>query len=240
MKVALVTGANGGIGSAVAEKFAENGYFTVGTYNRRDGNIRALTEKFKDRFFGVQADLSEEKDIEKLYSFVKSNFGHTDVLIGCAGMDLYKTLTDTSLKEWEKIFSVNVTANFLLAKLCLPEMIRRKSGRIIFISSVWGNVGASMETAYSSSKFALNGLTKSLAKEVAPSGITVNAVAPGVIDTAMNDRFSAEEKAELIDRTPLSRFGSAREIAEICWFLSGTGGDFVTGQVWTADGGFTL
>ena len=240
MKVAVITGASGGIGGAIARKFLENGYFVAGTYNRNKNGIDVLKEKYGDTFFGVKADLAKTEDIKRLYGFIKGNFGHTDALIGCAGVDLYKLCADTKEEEWNKVFNVNVKANFLLAKECIPDMVERKSGKIVFISSVWGNVGASMESAYSASKFALNGLAKSLAKELAPSGITVNCIAPGVIDTAMNGRFSAEEKAELIGRTPAARFGTPREIAEICSFLCDTGGDFITGQVITADGGFTL
>lgn len=240
MKVALITGVSGGIGSKIAEKFLENEYFVVGSFNRNRKAVDRLKEKYRDYFFGVKADLTRAEDIKKLYNFVKTEFGHTNVLVGAAGVDIYKLFTEVTEEEWDEIFSVNVKANFLLAKECAPDMIKRKSGKMIFISSIWGEVGASMESVYSASKFALNGLTKSLAKELAPSGITVNGVAPGVIDTKMNDRFSTEEKAELIDRTPLSRFGTARDIAEICYFLATESGNFITGQVITADGGFTL
>lgn len=240
MKTALITGANGGIGVALAKKFLSMDYFVVGGYNSNSENIKKLESEFNGRFFGVRADFKSEKNIKKLYSFVEKNFGHADVLISNAGIDLYKLLTDTTLKEWEEVFSVNTNAGFLLCRECLPKMIERKSGKIVFISSIWGLVGGSMETAYSASKAAIIGLTKALAKEVAPSGITVNCVCPGVINTPMNDCFSKEEKKDIINSTPIGRMGTAEEIAELCAFLCGDNAGFITGQTITADGGFTL
>lgn len=238
MKTALITGASGAIGGATAEKFLENGYFVVGGYNRNVDGVSMLKTKYAESFFGVKADLKSEKDISALYGFAKKNFGHVDALILNAGKDLYKLATDTTVKEWDDIFAVNVRSAFLLAKLCLPEMIRRKSGKILFVSSVWGKVGASMETAYSASKAALIGLTKSLAKEVSPSGVNVNCVCPGVIDSAMNAGFSKPEMAELIEKTPVGRTGTPREVAELIYYLCSDKADFITGREFSVDGGF--
>lgn len=240
MKTALITGASGAIGGAIAEKFLNNGYFTVGGYNAHAESIRALEKEYKDVFFGVKADLADEKEVRGLYGFCEKNFGHVDALVLNAGVGLYKTFTDTDTEEWDKIFAVNVRSAFILAKLCLPEMIRRKSGKIVFVSSVWGKVGGSMETAYSASKAALIGLTRALAKEVSPSGISVNCVCPGVINSAMNARFSAEEMNELALKTPAARIGEPNEVAELVYFLCSDKADFITGQDISVDGGFGL
>lgn len=240
MKTALITGASGAIGGALVRKFAGEGYFTVGGYNRNGAAMRAAEKEFDGRVFGVRADLKKETEANSLYDFVRKNFGHTDALILNAGTGLYKLLTDTSVSEWDEIFSVNVRSAFILAKAALPEMIKRKSGKIVFVSSMWGKVGASMETAYSASKAALIGLTKALAKEVAPSGINVNCVCPGVIESKMNARFSAKEMGELAEKTPLKRLGTPEEIAELCYFLCSDKAAFITGEAISADGGFAL
>ncbi|MBQ6728218.1 MAG: SDR family oxidoreductase [Clostridia bacterium] len=240
MKTALITGASGAIGGALAEKFIENGYFVVGGFNKGESKAKELEKRYKDLFFGVHADLKSECEINALYGFAKKNFGHVDALILNAGVDVYKLLTDTTTEEWDDIFSINVRAGFILSKLCLPEMIKRQRGKIVFVSSVWGKLGASMETAYSASKAALIGLTKALAKEVAPSGVCVNCVCPGVIASEMNARFSKEEMAEIISRTPVGRIGKPEEIAELCAYLCSEKADFITGQDFSVDGGFGL
>ena len=191
-------------------------------------------------FFPVKADLNNTEDIENLFSYAQKNFGHIDCFVGIAGVDLYKLLTDTKYSELDNIFNINVRANFILSKLCLKKMIERKYGKIIYVSSIWGEKGASMETAYSSSKFALNGLAKSLAKEVAPSNICVNTVCPGVIDTPMNSRFSKEEMDDLINRTPLKKLGKPEDVANLILYLASDKADFITGQSITIDGGFTV
>lgn len=240
MKTALITGVSGAIGGAIAEKFIANGYFVIGGFNRGEKRIKELENKYKDLFFGVKADLKRESEINALYGFAEKNFGHTDALILNAGTDVYKLLTDTDISEWDDIFSVNVRAGFILSKLCLPEMIKRKRGKIVFMSSVWGKVGASMETAYSASKAALIGLTRALAKEVSPSGICVNCICPGVIKSQMNARFSEEEISELTLNTPARRIGRPEEIANLCAYLCSEKADFITGQDFSVDGGFGL
>ena len=240
MKTALITGASGAIGSALAEKFIGNGYFVVGGYNKGESKAKELEKKYKDLFFAVKSDLKNECEIDALYGFAQKNFGHVDALILNAGIDVYKLLTDTTVKEWDDIFAVNVRAGFILSKLCMPEMIKRKRGKIVFVSSIWGKVGASMETAYSASKAALIGLTRALSKEVAPSGICVNCVCPGVINSEMNARFSKAEMAEIISRTPVNRIGKPEEVADLCAYLCSEKADFITGQDFSVDGGFGL
>ena len=240
MKTALITGASGAIGGATVKKFVENGYFVIGGYNRNAEKAAALKDLYKDYFFGFKADLSREEDVNSLYSFAEKNFGHIDALILNAGAGLYKLFAETETAEWDRVFAVNVRSAYLLAKLCIPEMVKRKSGRIVFVSSVWGKVGASMETAYSASKAALIGLTKALAKEISPSGVNVNCVCPGVIRSEMNARFSEQEIAELVARTPVGRIGEPEDVAELIFYLCGGKSDFITGQAFSADGGFGL
>lgn len=240
MKTALVTGASGAIGRALVKKFVESGYFVVGGYNNDAESVKALEKEFDGVFFGVHADLKDVGETVELYSYAQKNFGHVDALVLNAGVGLYKLLTDTEVSEWDEIFNVNVRSAFLLSKLCLPEMIRRKNGKIVFMSSVWGKNGACMETAYSASKAALIGLTKALAKEASPSGVNVNCVCPGVIDTPMNARFSPEELKTLENSTPLGRLGSPEEVADLCYFLCSDKAEFITGQAFSVDGGFGI
>ncbi len=243
MKVALITGASGGIGSATAEKFIKNGYFVLAFYNTGEAGILALREKLNkenlsDYLIPVKADLSSAEDIRRAFREVSTSFKHVDVLINNAGVDLIKPINDTTDEEWDKVFSVNVKSAFILTNLALESMISQKYGKIVNVSSVWGVSGASCEVAYSASKSALIGYSKALAKELAPSGINCNCVCPGVIDTKMNAKFTAEEIEEIISEIPKGRLGTAEEIAELIYFLSSDSADYITGQVITADGGY--
>ena len=240
MKTALITGSSGAIGSSTVEKFIENGYFVVGGFNKNEKKAKTLETRFKDRFFGFKADLKDENEVRALYYFTEKNFGHVDALILNAGVGLYKLFTETETAEWDEVFNVNVRSSYLLAKLCLPEMIRRERGKIVFVSSVWGKVGASMETAYSASKAALIGLTRALAKEVSPSGVTVNCVCPGVIKSEMNAGFSDKEIKELALNTPVRKIGEPQDVAELIYYLASEKADFITGQDFSVDGGFGL
>ena len=245
MKTAIVTGASGGIGIAVAKKLVENGFFVFAQYNKNQGALIKLKEQLKEQnlsdcLFAIKFDLTDLNQISLAVNDMLKSFNHIDVLVNCAGVGLYKLITETTEEEWDKIFDVNVKGTQALTKRILPYMIDRKSGKIINVSSVWGQVGASMEVAYSASKSALIGYTKAMAKEVGPSGINVNCICPGVIDTAMNARFNSEEIKELENSTPLGRIGKPEEVAELVCFLSSNSSDFITGQVITIDGGFSL
>jgi len=244
MKVALVTGASGGIGSATATRLVLDGYFTIGVYNGDLDGIERLSKKLntngEDLFYPIKADLSTEEGINKVIEYVDKNFSHVDVLVNNAGVSLFSLAQETTFSDWDKVMNVNAKAPYFLTSKLLPKMIERKFGSIIFVSSVWGDVGASMETAYSQSKASLIGLTKALAKEVAPSNIRVNCVLPGVIDTKMNAKFSNAEKTEIIGEIPLSRMGTAQEIAELIYFLATDKSAYITGQIIKADGGYTL
>ena len=169
-----------------------------------------------------------------------SNYPAVSVLICNAGIDSYKLLTDTTESEWQEIFNVNVRSAFLLCKHLIPLMQKKESGRIIFLSSIWGVKGACMESAYSASKFALIGLAKSLAQEVASNSITVNCICPGIVDTPMNSAFSQEEMQEIISTTPVGRVCTPQEVAKLALYLCDEDSGFITGEAIVMDGGFTL
>jgi 3-oxoacyl-[acyl-carrier protein] reductase len=245
VKTALITGAGGGIGSATVKKFISQGYFVIGQYNKNQQAVDSLRAQLDkegkgDYFFAVQADFSNSSEISDMMDNVLKSFPRLDVVVNNAGKGLYKLITDTSEAEWDNLFSVNMKSAYLINNRALKAMIRCNQGKIINVSSMWGNVGASMEVAYSASKSAMIGYTKALAKEVAPSNITVNCVCPGVIDTPINARFTEQEMQELACETPLGRIGKAEEIAELIYFLASDSADFITGQIITCDGGFSL
>ncbi len=245
MKVAIVTGASGGIGSATAIKLVEKDYFVIGQYNKNLNGINKIKERLEreglaQNFFAIQSDFSDPSQVVAFYQTLSKSFKHVDLLVNNAGVGLYKLITETSEREWDEIFSINLKSVYLLTNLVLDGMIERRSGKIVNVSSIWGQVGASMEVAYSTSKSALIGYTKALAKEVAPSNINVNCVCPGIIDTPINSRFSKEEMQELADQTPLGRLGNPDEVADLIEFLGSEKSNFITGQIITCDGGFTL
>lgn len=242
MKTVFLSGASGGIGLSIAEKFLKNDYFVVAQANSNTDAVITLAEKLnkKDYLYLVKTDFYNEEDTFSTLKTIKKSFKHFDAIVTAHGVDLYELLTDTTIDDYDKVFNVNVKSVFLILKELVPLMVERQSGKIVTVSSIWGSLGASMESVYSASKSAIIGLTKSLAKELAPSNINVNCVSPGVIDTAMNDRFDEQEKQDLIDRTPLSRLGKPSEVAELVFFLCSENSDFITGQNITVDGGFTL
>lgn len=245
MKVALITGVSGGIGKETALRFIRDGYFVVGTYNADRPSVENLieilkSEKLSDMFFAFPADFNDVNSVDAAIDAVKKSFPHIDILVLNAGVSLYKLFQDTTDDEWNVVMNVNAKAPFKFAKAFLPSMISRKSGSIVFISSVWGDVGAAMETVYSQSKASLIGLTKALAKEVAPSHVRVNCVLPGVIDTKMNKRFTECEMNEIIDSIPLSRLGTVQDVAELIYFLCTEKSAYITGQIVKIDGGYTL
>ncbi|MDR0532178.1 MAG: 3-oxoacyl-ACP reductase FabG [Oscillospiraceae bacterium] len=228
MSTALVTGASGAIGRAIARRLAEEGHSVLCHGNLHSAaGLAALC-------VDVQADLSREDEIERLFDEAERRFGGVDILVNNAGIALPQQLiTETETADYDKLFAVNMRGAFLCARRALPHMIHQKQGRVINISSVWGVVGGSCEVAYSASKAALIGFTKALAKEVAPSGITVNCVAPGVIESPMNAHLDV---AALARETPLGRIGRPEEVADaVAYFVKA---DFATGQVLLVDGGF--
>lgn len=240
MKIAFISGASGGIGNATVKKFIENGYYVIGQYNTDYESVESLVKDYPENFFAVQCDLNNVEQLNKTIADLNKSFKHIDVVVNNAGTALYKLITETTESEWDTLFSVNVKSAYIINNFALKSMINNGKGKIVNVSSIWGFSGASMEVAYSASKSALIGYTKALAKELAPSGINVNCVCPGVIDTKMNARLTKEELLEIKGETPLGRIGRPEEVAELIWFLSSEKSDFITGQVITIDGGFVL
>jgi 3-oxoacyl-[acyl-carrier protein] reductase len=244
MKTVLITGASRGIGRACSLAFAKEGYAVAANYFKSMKEAQGLVEEikgFNGTAFAVKADVSDEIQVKNMFSEIKRNFGkHIDVLINNAGIPLYGLFTDIPAEKAERLFEINVMGAMLCCRQALPYMISKKSGRIINISSVWGIAGSSCEAHYSASKAAVIGLTKALAKEVAPSGITVNCIAPGLIDTDMNNNLSESEKEEIIKQIPLRRMGKAEEIARLALFLSSDKASYITGQTVNISGGMVI
>ncbi len=238
MKTVLITGGSRGIGAAMVKCFSEAGYRVAFTYNNSHDEALSLSKEY--RALAVRADSEKEDEIMKALRVVKEELGSPDVLINNAAYSSFSLLSELSLSEWNKIFSINVTAAFLYSKGVIPEMINKKQGRIINISSMWGIVGSSCEVHYSASKAALIGMTKALAKELGPSGITVNAIAPGVIDTDMNSSLSDDDMRALSEETPVGRIGKPWEVARAALYLSSDEASFVTGAVLNISGGFVV
>ncbi len=242
-KTVLITGASKGIGAATAIRFAEKGYNVVMNYNNSVQSALILQKSLADSGFSViafQANVRNRIDVDLMVKETIERFGKIDILINNAGIASQSLFTELSEIEWNEIIDVNLTGTFNCCQAVLPHMIERKSGCIINISSMWGQVGASCEVAYSTSKAGIIGLTKALAKEVGPSGIRVNCIAPGLIETGMNQELSLEDVAALVDSTPLSRIGSADDVAASSLFLASDEASFITGQVIGVNGGLVI
>ena len=231
---ALVTGGSRGIGAACAVALAADGYEVVIGYNENREAAKSIAGITKGRCF--QADVSDSGAVNRMFDYA----GRVDLLVCCAGISHYGLFTDLSDEQWRLIFEVNVGGVINCCRAAIPGMVRNKSGRIITISSVWGITGASCEAVYAASKAAVIGLTKSLAKELAPSGVTVNCVAPGVIETDMLGNLTEEDKAELRRETPAGRLGAPEDVAAAVRFLASDSASFITGQVISPNGGLLV
>ncbi len=238
MKTVLINGGSRGIGADMVRLFSERGYAVAFTYRSSEKEAAALA--FETGALAIKADSSSEEDVREAVGLVMSRLGKIDCLINNAAVSSITLFTDISLEEWNRTVGVNLTGAFLYAREVSREMIKKKQGRIINITSMWGVVGASCEVHYSAAKAGLVGLTKALAKELGPSGITVNAIAPGVIDTEMNSHLSDEDRAALTDETPLMRMGSVRDVSEAAYFLASDAAAFVTGEIMNVSGGFVV
>lgn len=242
-KTVLITGASRGIGRAAAEAFAKAGYDVAVNYNKSAETAETLCrelEKYSVKALPFQADVADKKAVEKMSAEIEIAMGAVSVLVNNAGIAEQALFTDITEEMWDRMFAVNVKGAYNCTQAVLPKMIHEKYGRIINISSMWGISGASCEVHYSAAKAALIGFTKALAKEVGLSGITVNCVAPGVIDTDMNGHLSPETISELKEETPLNRIGAPRDVAETVLFLASEKASFITGQTISVDGGFIL
>ncbi len=234
MKHVLVTGGSRGIGAAVVRLFSEKGYRVSFTYLHAADAAKNLMRE--TGALGIMADSANPADILR----AAKTAGDTDILVNNAAVSSFSLMQDLNDELWEKTIAVNLSAPFLYSRAVLPYMIREKWGRIVNIASMWGETGASCEVHYSAAKAGLIGMTKALAKEVGPSGITVNAVSPGVIATDMNSALSESDLAALREETPLGRIGSVHDVASAVLFLAGDDASFITGDVLRVNGGFLI
>ena len=242
-KIALITGGSRGIGAACVRAFAEDGYAVAFLYNRSEAKAQSLVRTLRADGRDVSAyrcDLADPDQVKTVIADILRTYRRIDTLVNCAGIAHIGLFTDMTADEWDHLFAVNVRSAFSVTRAVLPGMISTQKGSIVNVSSMWGEVGASCEVAYSATKAALIGLTKALAKEVGPSGVRVNCVTPGVIDTDMNAQLTDDDRAALCDETPLGRIGEAAEVAKTILYLCSEGASFVTGQVLGVSGGLVI
>ncbi len=238
MKTALITGGSRGIGAELVRHFTENGYRVAFTY--KSCREAAQQVAAQTGALAICADSADESAVRSAVDTVLAAFGSIDCLVYNSAVSAFSLFTDITLEDWNNMLAVNLTGAFLYSKAVIPSMLREKSGRIINISSMWGLVGASCEVHYSAAKAGLIGMTKALAKELGPSGITVNAIAPGVIATEMNSALSEGELSALREDTPLMRIGETSDVASAALFLAGDGASFITGEVLNVSGGYII
>lgn len=240
---ALITGASRGIGAAAARLLAARGYAVAVNYFRSEDRALELAEELQKAghtALAVRADVSDALQAEKMVDTVLESFCQLDILVCNAGVAHFGLLSDLTEEEWRHIFGVNVDGVFHCCRAVIPHFVRRKAGKIVTVSSMWGQVGASCEAAYSASKAAVIGLTKALAKELGPSGIAVNCVSPGVIQTDMCAHVDPAVLESLREETPLERLGKPEDVARVIAFLASEEADFITGQVIPVNGGMVI
>ena len=240
-KIAIVTGASRGIGREIAKQLAKSQIQVIANYNHSEKEAIQLKQELEKENIIidiVKADISKREEAQRLVEFVLKKYHKIDILINNAGISEYKIFTDETDEDWNRIINTNLYSAFVMSQEVIPNMIHYKSGCIINISSIWGLVGASLEVLYSISKAGMNGMTKALAKELGPSNIRVNAIAPGAIDTAMNANLKREELKQLEEETPLGRIGTPEDIAKcVTWLVEDT---FTTGQIISVNGGWII
>ena len=234
--IILISGASRGIGRQIAIDLSQTGYTVIANYNKSEQSAKELQTHFNIDTF--QADISKGTEIKQLTDYVLKKYGKIDVLINNAGISQTKLFTDITDEDWNKMINTNLYSAFKLTQKCLPNMIHNKSGSIINISSMWGQVGASCESLYSITKAGIDAMTKSLAKELGPSGIRVNSIAPGFIDTDMNKCYSKEDVQGIISESPLEKIGQPSDISKcIKWLIED---QFTTGQIISINGGLVI
>lgn len=238
-KTALITGASGDIGRELSRTFINNGYVVIGTYFYDKKSILELAKELGDKFHYFQCDLSDFNQAEILFERLTSAGLTPNLLINNAGISVVGLLQDMDSKTWENLWNTNVTSAVALSSQAIPVFLKQGGGKIINISSVWGNNGASCEVCYSATKGAINTFTKALAKELAPANIQVNAISCGIIDTKMNRHLSDDDIKEIVDEIPASRIGTTKDISDAVYALANAG-SYVTGQIITVDGGWQI
>ncbi|MGN0537461.1 MAG: elongation factor P 5-aminopentanone reductase [Acutalibacteraceae bacterium] len=239
----LITGASRGIGAAIAALFAAEGFHTIINCTKSVECAENLAEKLREQggdAVVLTADVSNSAEVNAMFSKAETMFGGVDILVNNAGIAQTKLFTDITDEDWNRMLSINLTGAFYCCRRALPYMLRRHSGRIVNISSMWGQVGGSCEVHYSAAKAGLIGLTKALAQEVGLSGITVNCIAPGVIQTDMLSSYSAEDLKALAEETPTGTLGTPEDVARAVFFLAQKNSCFITGQVLGVNGGFVI
>jgi 3-oxoacyl-[acyl-carrier protein] reductase len=241
MKTVIVTGGSRGIGKCIAENLAKEGYNVVLNYNKSVKEAKKTKEELEKQGIKIEiykADVSKREEVTKLIKFTLGKFGNIDVLINNAGIAKLQMFNDITDDDWNEMLGTNLNSAFFAIQEVLPNMIHNKSGCIINISSIWGMIGASCEVAYSVSKAGINGMTKALAKELGPSNIRVNAIAPGVIDTDMNSNIDEAIKEEIKNETPLNKIGKPIDIYRcVKWLIED---EFTTGQIISPNGGYVI
>ena len=238
MKTALITGGTRGIGRAAVRSFVSAGYDVSFIYRKEDEAAAILSSETGAKAF--RCDLSNDTELEMTMDIMCCNAPPFDVVICNAGISMYGQLQDIDMTDWDYMRRINLDSQIRLLRRIIPGMLKKKRGNIVLISSMWGRTGASCEVAYSTLKSGTIGLTKSLAKEVGPSGIRVNCVAPGVIDTEMNKDLTGDDIISLCRQTPLCRIGRPEEVADVIVFLASDKASFITGQIIGVDGGFVI
>ncbi len=243
MKYVLITGGSRGIGAAAARLLASRGWGVAVGYHQSEAQAQALAAELSDQgvpALAVRADVADSAQVARMVDNVLENFCQLDILICSAGVSHQGLISQIDENQWRRLFAVNVDGVHHCCRAVLPHMLERKSGSIVTVSSMWGQVGASCEAAYSAAKGAVIAYTKALAKELGPSNIRVNCVAPGVIDTEMNGHLTQDDLAALADETPLGRIGTPREAAAAIAFLASDEASFLTGQVVAPNGGLVV
>lgn len=241
MKTILITGASGGIGLSISKTLATNNNRLILIYNKHKKEISTLQKQCKNAEIIIfQCDLTNETAVKALVEEIIKKYKRIDCLVNCAGVSTYSQIQDIKEKDYNFIFDNNLKSVFNITSKVSKYMIKEQFGRIVNISSMWGVVGASMESLYSASKAAINNLTLSLAKELGPSNITINSVCPGLIDTKMNACLSVDTIKDIVNETPLQRIGTPQDVANLVEFLLSDKASYITGQIITVDGGLSL
>ena len=240
-KVAIVTGASQGIGRQIAINLAEKNIKVIANYNKSEKKENELKEELGKQGIEidiVKADVSKREEIKKLVNYTLEKYKKIDILINNAGISEYKMFTDETDEDWNRIINTNLYSAFAMSQEVIPNMVHNKKGCIINISSIWGNVGASFEVLYSISKAGINGMTKALAKELGPSNIRVNAIAPGIIETKINKNLTKEEIENLKEEIPLEKIGETQDVAKcVNWLIED---NYTTGQIISINGGWSI